>query len=248
MNLYGWKYEGRKISDKLHEQILEIIEILNDPNKVNGNKWRAVQTTISNEIGVTTGQVRTIKRMMEEFKILKKGSLNAIDIPEEKNLYTSSGRLLVDLLATEKLMKYKPDKGNHEQIKEIKDIYKLYYQKVLAGYCYNDNGYILHPLRATLKAIKKFGYLDYWEWYILNTTIRQDDDKTEEEELETSIKNYRDGLIKFDETSIKENTLSHSYVLGNFKYAGFVCVTGTKEKIKITLNKEEEEIIKEIIK
>lgn len=37
MYLRGWKYEGRKIADKLHEQMLVIVEILNDPDQV-GNK------------------------------------------------------------------------------------------------------------------------------------------------------------------------------------------------------------------
>lgn len=105
MYLRGWKYEGRKIADKLHEQMLEIIEILNDPNKVAGKNWPALQKYISVELGVATGQVRTIKRMMEEFGIVKKGSLNAKSVPEPDEIYTEQGKMLVELLATEKLMR-----------------------------------------------------------------------------------------------------------------------------------------------
>ncbi|OCA97840.1 hypothetical protein [Clostridium beijerinckii] len=248
MDLYGWKYEGRKISDKLHEQILVMIGILNDPEKVEGRKWPALQKIISSELGVATGQVRTIKRTMEEFGILKKGSLNANDVPDGKNIFTKSGITLIDLLATEELMRKKHDKESEEQIREIRNIYKLYYQKVLSNYTYVEDGKVLHPLRATLKALKKFEYLDYWEWYLLNTVIRQDDNKEEESELEECIINYRAGKLQFKESDLIENMLSHSYVLGNFEYSGLIRIVGTKEKLKITLNNDENEIIEEIIK
>lgn len=248
MDLYGWKYEGRKISDKLHEQILVMIGILNDPEKVEGRKWPALQKIISSELGVATGQVRTIKRTMEEFGILKKGSLNANDVPDGKNIFTKSGITLIDLLTTEELMRKKHDKESEEQIREIRNIYKLYYQKVLSNYTYVEDGKVLHPLRATLKALKKFEYLDYWEWYLLNTVIRQDDNKEEESELEECIINYREGKLQFKESDLIENMLSHSYVLGNFEYSGLIRIVGTKEKLKITLNSDENEIIEEIIK
>ena len=248
MYLSGWKYEGRKITDKLHEQMLGIIEILNDESQVAGRNWPALQKYISAEMGIAPGQVRTIKRMMEEFGIVKKGALNASEVPEPNNIYTKSGHTLVELLATEKLMRQNLTSDNLETIKEIKEIYKLYYRKVLTEYCYNDGGDLLHPLRATLKAVEKYGYLNYWEWYILNTVIRNDDDAAEEAELDRLIKEYRSGQLRFKETDITENMLSHSYVLGNFEYAGLVCVEGSKPNLKITLNKDEMKIIEEIIK
>jgi hypothetical protein len=248
MDLYGWRYEGRKISDKLHEQILIMIGVLNDPHKVGGRRWPALQSVISSELGVATGQVRTIKRTMEELGILKKGSLNASDIPDGKKIFTSAGMTLIDLLATEELMRTKNDEESKEQIREIRNIYKLYYQKVLISYTYVGVGKVLHPLRATLKAIKKFGHLDYWEWYILNTVISQDDNVNEETKLEQFITNYRAGQLQFKESDIIENMLSHSYVLGNFEYSGLICTVGTKESLKITLNNDENEIIAKIIK
>lgn len=248
MKLSGWKYEGRKISDKLHEQMLGIMEILNDEKQVAGKNWPALQKDISSRLGIATGQVRTIKRMMEEFGILKKGALNANKVPNAKEIYAENGRTLVELLETEKLMRENYAAGNAELMKEIKSIYKLYYQQVLVNYFYNDGGKILHPLRATLKALKKYGQLNYWEWYLLNTVIRSDDNGKEEAELDKLIKEHRSGQLRFKHGDIIENMLSHSYVLGNFEYAGFVCVKGSKETIRITLNKDAQEIIDEITK
>lgn len=247
MQLRGWKYEGRKISDKLHEQILAIVDILNDSSKVGKKKWPELQKYIANELGITTGQVRTIKRMMEELDIVKKGVLNAYSIPDAAVIYTDNGKTFVELMATEKLMKQRLNADNLETLKEIRKIYRLYYQKVLAAYTYNQNGQILHPLRATLKAIKKFGYLNYWEWYLLNTIIQSDDNEAEEAKLEENITLYREGKLKFREADIKEYQLSHSYVLGNYVYAGLVCVKGSKPRIKITINPEYNEIIDEIL-
>lgn len=247
MYLSGWKYEGRKIADKLHEQMLEIIEILNDPNRVAGRNWPALQKYISVELGIATGQVRTIKRMMEEFGIVKKGVLNASSVPKAEEIYTKQGNTLVELLETEKLMRENPSADNFELIKEIKSIYQLYYQKVLTSYCYNNDGDLLHPLRATLKALRKYGHLNYWEWYLMNTVIRNDDDANEEAEFDRFITEYRTGKLRFKDTDIIENQLSHLYVLGNFEYAGLVCVEGSKFSLKITPNEEFKDVIDEII-
>lgn len=247
MYLNGWKYEGRKIADKLHEQMLEIIEILNDPARVSGRTWTPLQKYISNELGVAPGQVRTIKRMMEGFGIVKKGILNATTVPSSEIIYTEQGHTLVELLATEKIMRDNPSSDNVELIKEIKSIYQLYYQKVLTSYYYNDSENILHPLRATLKALNKFGSLNYWEWYLLNTIIRIDDNETQEAELERLINEYRSGVLRFTDSDIIENKLSHSYVLGNFEYAGLVCVEGSKYSLKIIINENTKDIVKKII-
>lgn len=248
MNLHGWKYEGRKISDKLHEQILAIVDILNDSSKVAGRHWPEIQKNISDELGIATGQVRTIKRMMEELDIVKKGVLNARDVPDPKFIYTENGRTFVELIATEKLMRENINANNLETMKEIGNIYKLYYQKVLAGYSYNAQGNILHPLRATLKALSRYDYLSFLEWYLLNTIIQNDNDEDEEAELDRSINDYRKGKLSLTESDIVENSLSHSYVLGNFEYAGLVHTEGSKFKLRITINPDAKKIVDEIIK
>ena len=246
MYLNGWKYEGRKISEQLHEQILLIIDIIKDPLIVGNKTWPALQPYIAKKLGIAPGQVRTIKRMMEEFGILKKGSLNAKEIPSI-DAFTDSGLTLINLFQAEKLMIEQNAIQNRATLNEIKGIYKLYYQKVLANYCYINDNVKLHPLKATLKALDKYGYLDYWEWYILNTFIQSDDNSEEESKFDEIIKSYRNGTVHFSPEDIKENKLSHSYVLGNFEFAGLVKVDGSKYKLKITLNENEREIINSII-
>lgn len=248
MYLCGWKYEGRKISDKLHDQILEMIGIFNDPTQVAGRRWPELQKYISAKLGIAPGQVRTIKRMMEEFGILKKGVLNATEVPDADKIYAEGGKTLIKLLDAEKLMRENQRADNASLMRKVKDIYQIYYQQVFAAYSYREDGKLLHPLRATLKAVKKFDYLDYWEWYLLNTVISMDDDQEEEAELERLIEEYRKGELKLKESDIAENMLSHSYVLGNFEYAGFVHVKGSKPCMKITLNSEAEEVIEGIIR
>lgn len=249
MELRGWKYEGRKISDDLHVQMLSMMEILNDPAQVNGRTWGgSLQTYIGDKLGISSGQVRTIKRMMEEFNLLIRGALNRNSVPSRNSIYTKNGEMLLELFASEKLMNEKKSIPHLEQIKEIKSIYKLYYQGVLIEYNFKTNdGRILHPLKATLKAVMKFGYLDYWEWYILNTIITEDDCEEEEIELENLINDYRRGKIKLNGGDIKENSLSHSYVLGNFVHAGFLRVEGRKESIKIYIDSDAKEIINKIL-
>lgn len=247
MYLFGWKYEGRKISDKLHEQILAIVDIINDSDIVAGKNWPQLQKYISAELGIAPGQVRTIKRMMEEFDIVKKGALNSRDVPQVDYVYTDNGKTLIELMATEKLMRQNPNKDNIGTVKEIKEIYQLYYQKVLLAYCYKENGHVLHPLRATLKALKKYSYLGYWEWYLLNTIIRNDNDISEEMELETCISDYRNGKLRFSNKDIVENQLSHSYVLGNYVYSGLVHVEGSKTNLKVTINPNEKDRVDEIL-
>ncbi|WP_033154897.1 hypothetical protein [Pseudobutyrivibrio ruminis] len=248
MYLRGWKYEGRKIADKLHEQILGIVEILNDPQKVGDKTWPALQKYISDELGIATGQVRTIKRMMEEFDIVKKGSLNANEVPTAESIYTENGKTLLELIATEKLMRENPTKDNVELMQEIRSIYQLYYQKVLLAYSYNDEGQILHPLKATLKMINRYRYLNYWEWYLLNTIVHNDDNEQEEQEFDRFLNDYRTGNIRFKDSDIIENQLSHSYVLGNFEYAGLICIDGKKTDLKATINEKSRDIVNEILK
>lgn len=127
MQLKEWKYEGCKIADKLQEQILSIVEILNDSSIVGNKNWLELQKYIAGELGITTGQVRTIKRMMEELDIIKKGVLNAYSIPNEAVIYTDNGKTFVELMATEKLMKQRLNTDDLEAVKEIRNIYRLYY-------------------------------------------------------------------------------------------------------------------------
>lgn len=248
MNLYGWKYEGRIISDSLHHQIMEIIRILNDPDKVQNRTWGgSLQKFIGEEMGISDGQVRTIKRMMEEFDIIKPGALNQRTIPD-KNIYTHNGEVLIKLFESEELLKQQHSEDTYEQLERIKEIYKLFYLKILVKYTIkNKDGNEFHPAIILLKALKKHENLTYWEWYLLNTFINSDNNPEEEQEFDKYIMSFRNGSLKASELKIVENVLAHSYILGNFAYAGLIKIEGKKENMKITINEKNRDLIDEIL-
>jgi len=248
LNLYGWKYEGRIISDSLHHQIMEIIRILNDPDKVQNRTWGgSLQKFIGEERGISDGQVRTIKRMMEEFDIIKPGALNQRTVPD-KNIYTHNGEVLIKLFESEELLRQQHSEDTYEQLERIKEIYKLFYLKILVKYTIrNKDGNEFHPAIILLKALKKHEYLTYWEWYLLNTFINSDNNPEEEQEFDKYIMSFRNGSLKASELKIVENVLAHSYILGNFAYAGLIKIEGKKENMKITINEKNRDLIDEIL-
>ena len=243
MDLYGWKYEGRTISDKLQEQIMGIIEFLNDPVKVANRKWgKELQISIGRELDISDGQVRTIKRMMEEFDILIKGKLNRNIVPKRETIYSENGKFLLKVFENEKLLSQSNDAESIEELKKFRKIYKLSYFKILTQYTIeNEDGTKFRQAFVLLKALRKFGHLTYWEWYLLNTFITSENDKEQEEEFEEHLMSFRSGKIKESELAIKKNSLSHSYILNNFKYVGIIDVKGRKEDLKITINKKNKE-------
>lgn len=250
MNLSGWKYEGRIISDTLQHQIMGVIKILNDPEKVRNRTWGgSLQKFIGNELGISDGQVRTIKRMMEEFDILKPGALNKRTIPDKSNLYSENGEVLIRLFESEELLKQKPSKDSYEQLEKIKEIYKLFYLKILVKYTIRDkDGNEFHPAVILLKALKKYDYLTYWEWYLLNTIITSDNDPEAEREFDKYLTNIRNRTLKVSDLKIIENVLSHSYILGNFAYVELIQIEGKKENMKITINEKNKQLINELLK
>ena len=249
MDLYCWRYEVRKISDNLNGQMLSIMQILNDPSQVNNRTWGgSLQEYIGERLGISAGQVRTIKRMMEEVNILIPGALNSQTVPCRETIYTEEGLMLLELFSIETLLQSNRSPRELMQIQEIRNIYRLHYQNVFVGYSFeNDEGEILHPLRATLKAVRQFGYLDYWEWYILNTIITKDDCEEDEARLEEVIRSYREGELRFTFEDIKENTLSHVYILGNFASAGFFRIEGRKPDLRAYIESSVADLVDRIL-
>ena len=245
MKLYGWPYEGRVISEQLHKQMLSIVEIICDPMIVGSRTWPQLQPYIATELGIATGQVRTIKRMMEELQILRRGALNASTIPSADAL-TKSGQTLVELMETEELMVSQGAYENRDSISSIQDIYKLYYQKALANYTINMNGQLLHPLKVTLRAIKQYGSISFWEWYLLNTLVRSDSEE-DYEKFVSAMSDIEAGRLKKSSFELVENQLSHSYILKNFAFAGLVELKGKKYELTAYANPQEKEIIDAIV-
>lgn len=249
MELYGWKYEGRTISDKLQTQIMGIIKFLNDPSKVSNRKWgKQLQVAIGDKLGVSDGQVRTIKRMMEEFDILKQGSLNRNTIPKREDIYSANGKFLIKLFENEELLRQSNNPNTLEELEKLKAIYKLSYLKILVKYTISTgDGKKFRPALVLLKALRKFGHLTYWEWYLLNTFVTDENNLIQEKEFDKNLTDLRKGNLKEDDLVVKENVLSHSYILNNFKYVGLINIEGTKENLKVTINNQNKEMIDLII-
>lgn len=223
----------------------EIINYLDDPAFIAHQDWPTVQKLIAKNLNIKPGQVRTIKRVLEEFCVLKEGSLNGNKIPDA-TIYTAEGYEFVKMLKLEALINNSKT-NDTEMLNKINLFYQYYYLKVLSKPVDSGRGTTLRTLRATLKAIKKFDYLDYWEWYILNTIITEDDNPTQERELEETINKYRNKQLLFTDEDIVENKLSHSYLLGNFKWTGLIETTGSKNNLRIRLNKLKESTINIVI-
>jgi len=185
--------------------------------------------------------------MMEEFDIIKPGALNQRTVPD-KNIYTHNGEVLIKLFESEELLRQQHSEDTYEQLERIKEIYKLFYLKILVKYTIrNKDGNEFHPAIILLKALKKHEYLTYWEWYLLNTFINSDNNPEEEQEFDKYIMSFRNGSLKASELKIVENVLAHSYILGNFAYAGLIKIEGKKENMKITINEKNRDLIDEIL-
>lgn len=254
IDLNGWKYVGRKISDEFHSAVLTIAEYIEDPLKVAEKTWPAIQKDLAMILNVKTGQVRTLKSCMEEVGILKIGSLNQWDIPSPDEIYTKDGIDIINTLKAEKILKMNPTTQNMNDIHEMDKARRLLYLKALAKSTLRDDNNVLHPLRALLKSLKKYEVLDFWEWYMINSIIRNDNNLNEEERLDKMIFAYRNGKIPFEDLNIKSQKLSHSYILGNYEYTGIVIRKTVKDnggrpfKFEVSMNPDMMSIINEIMK
>lgn len=76
---------------------------------------------------------------------------------------------------------------------------------------YNDDRR-LHPLRATVLALEQYKRLDKWEWYLLNTCIRHDNDENEVEQFNMYMEKYRAGLLSFTMENVVEKPKGHQYI------------------------------------
>ena len=222
MDLHGWKYVGRKISPEFHKSVVVFDEFFRDSFKVANRTWPAIQKDLAQILCVAPGQIRTIKSLMEEVGILRKGSLNMKEVPSISNIYTQDGKNIIDLLKTKIILQKKQKLQDTDNISKIDQVIRLLYLKAMGRVVIIDTTNRLHPLRATLKALLKYRSLDKIEWYLLNTIVKNDDNFAEEELLSEKIKLYRDGQLNISQLNIKSQALSHSYILGNYEYTGII--------------------------
>lgn len=229
MELHGWGYTGRNIGPDLHRQYKTMIDCLADPGFVNHSQWGTqIQEKIADVLKVKSGTVRTIKKVCSNFGLLNSYSFNSHNEIDSGKLLTKRGQIVYQAAALELLIDQSSemdDKKKEAVIKEINTLYEQAYCEALMYYrLTNSDGTSFHPLRATLIALEKYGRLDKWEWYLLNTVIRHDDNSEEQAELDRQIKKYREGEYSFTMHDVVENPKGHQYTPQYFEFAGLLHV------------------------
>ena len=228
MDLIGWDYTGRNIGIDFHRQMRLMMYYLMLPSFTNHRAWgNPIQDDLAPKMGVaSSGVVRTVKRICESFGFIDNDMFKPRIELEGDQILTERGKIIYqiatlehELLTSEDM----EDKKRELALNQIKNLYEEVYCDALRFYFYdNGDGTYLSPLRATLKALNKYGRMDKWEWYLMNTFIRHDDNPDEEETLEEHIYKYRNGLYSFTMKNVVEKPKGHQYIPQYFEYAGLV--------------------------
>lgn len=230
MELHGWGYPGRNISPELHHQFYVMAEMLSNPLFVDSRKWGTeLQSAIAIKMGLTSaGAVRTVKRTCENFGFINSTTFNGNLQITADNVLTHRGKVMFAAIGLEKLViseKMLSEDCKKRAMEEIKKIYEECYCDGLSEYYItNSDGSHLCPLRVAVKAILKYKKLDKWEWYMVNTFIKIDDDILAEKELDDHIARYRNGEFSLQMNDIVENPKGHQYLPQYFDYAGLLHV------------------------
>jgi len=230
MELRGWDYTGRNIGPELHKQYCTMIDCLSDSSFINHRNWsNAIQEDLATRLCVSSsGVVRTIKKIFEDFGLLNSNQISSKVEINPNFIITKRGSFLyytatleAGILSADSISKAEQEKA----MSYVKMLYEEIYCDALKGYYYdNGDGTFLSPLRATLKAVAKYGKLDKWEWYLMNTCIRHDDNTDEENKLDDLVSKYRKGLIQVNMNNVVEKPKGHQYIPQYFEYAGLLHV------------------------
>jgi len=230
MQLRGWDYTGRNVGHDLHIQYRKMVEALSSPQFVNHRTWgTSIQDDLAKRIGcASSGAIRTIKKMCEMLGFFGKESLTSRNEIQRATLLTQRGEAMYGITCLEEQILKSTDLDDSKREaaeKEIKRLYEEIYCESLMHYYYEyDDGTRLSPLRATLWALNKYGRLDKWEWYLLNTFIRHDDNIEEQNTFEKVLREYRSGKYELSMANIVEKPKGHQYIPQYFEYAGLVHV------------------------
>ena len=230
MQLRGWDYTGRNIGHDLHVQYRKFVDALSSPQFVNHRSWgTSIQEDLAKRIGCSSsGAIRTIKKMFEMLGFLGKDALTAKHEIQRSTLLTKRGEAMYGITCLEEqiIKSTELDQTQQEAAeKEIKKLYEEIYCEALMHYYYEyDDGTRLSPLRATLWALDKYGRLDKWEWYLLNTFILHDDNAEEQAVFDKVLHEYRNGKYDLSMENVVEKPKGHQYIPQYFEYAGLVHV------------------------
>ena len=231
MELRGWDYTGRNIGPEFHRQFRIMVEALSDPDFVGARTWgHDLQDSLAERMGMSSsGAVRTVKKICENFGLIERNAFSFGEIPQKDTILTERGEIVFLTAVLEYSVQSSANIAGEikRQAKvEIKRLYEEIYCDALAHYFYTySDGTHLCPLRATLKALKKYRQLDKWEWYLLNTFVLHDDNPGEEAAFDQAIASYRSGRLHLTMANVVTRSKGHQYTPQHFGYAGLVHVT-----------------------
>ncbi|GGM40499.1 hypothetical protein GCM10011351_28330 [Paraliobacillus quinghaiensis] len=242
MELKGWENKGRNLGGPLQKQFYKMISLLKDPAFVSGRNWAELKQDLASEIQTSTSQLGTILTVFKSLQLLPQDSLlRNSPIPREEDLTTDLGNLLYSLIAIEDEISKLPEGSTKDNINgNIQGMFQGFYAESMINFYYPQGGREnspnpLHPARAILKALDKYGALDKYEFYLLCTFILEDDDQEKEELFEKYLLRYRNNLITFTNNDITQYEKGHQYLPQNLYKAGLVNLT-TGRNWKISEN------------
>lgn len=230
MDLRGWDYTGRNIGPEFHRQFRLMIYYLQISEFVKHRKWgNTLQEELVPKMGMSSaGAVRTVKKVSENLGLIRRECFSSRGDLIADKLLTDRGLLIYNAATLENQVVADPsiDEDTKQKVElQIKTLYEEAYCDALMNYYFtNSDGTHLCPLRATLKALQKYSKLDKWEWYMLNTFIRHDDNVDEEAALNESILKYREGAYTFTMKNVIEKPKGHQYTPQHFEFAGLLHV------------------------
>lgn len=235
MDLRGWDYTGRNIGPEFHNQYRIMVECLADPAFVNHSTWgNPIQDKLALKMKMaSSGAVRTVKKLCDDFGFFAPGALTSRTEINPENFLSKKGKFVFQTATLEMQIEMSDslsDSQKKKALAEVQNLYEEAYCDTLKKYYFsNSDGTRLCPLRATLKALKKYGTMDKWEWYLLNTIIRKDDDEIAEAELDLYINKYRRKEIEFSMQNVIEKPKGHQYIPQYFDFAGLLRVVQRPE-------------------
>lgn len=230
MDLRGWDYTGRNIGPELHNQFRIMAECLANPAFVNHSTWgNPIQDKLAEKMKVSSsGAVRTVKKLCDDFGFFVPNALTSRNEINPENFLSQRGKVVFQIATLEQGIETSTtlsDTQKKKAFSQVQNLYEEAYCDALMNYYFtNSEGKHFCPLRATLKALNKYGTMDKWEWYLLNTLVRKDDDEKQEAELDRYIKLYRRKEIEFSMQNVVEKPKGHQYIPQYFDFAGLVTV------------------------
>lgn len=240
IELEGWRSPGRGVHETLHKQMYGIILFLKDQDKINNELWGPpLQRKIGSTIGVNEAStVRHIIGFMKSVGIIGEEALESRKVPDADKSISESGNLLFSLI---KLELVAMENDNKELQQKVLRMLKHFYANAFIYWYARDSK--VHVARTVLSTIKKFGYIDKIEWFILNSFVTETDDKQQEELVENYINGYRAGDLKLSMQNVKKNINSYNYWTQILSYAGLI----RKIDNKIYLGQEFPELVEAML-